>query len=300
MPRFEIEAFCKIVSSQKITFAFLVPPVVLLLAKHPIVSKYDLSSLRMTNSGAAPLTKEVVDAFWNRLHIPVKQGYGLSETSPTTHTQRWEEWYTTLGSVGRMMPNMTAKYVGADEREVAAGQPGELWLKGPNIFKGYLANAAGTADALTADGYFRTGDVGYQDGGGSFYITDRLKELIKYKGFQVPPAELEGLLVGNARVDDAAVVGVYDPDQATEVPRAYVVLKPDGAAADGGGGGAETEQTAEEIAAWIAERVAPHKRLRGGVRFVKEIPKSGTGKILRRVLREQAKREGAGKVKAKL
>lgn len=177
------------------------------------------------------------------------------------------------------------------ETEVPVGQTGELWIKGPNIFKGYLNNPAGTANALTEDGYFKTGDVGYQDAHGNFFITDRVKELIKYKGFQVPPAELEGLLASHPKVADAAVVGVYHEEQATEVPRAYVVP------AAGVEGGKRTEA---EITSWLAGKVASHKRLRGGIRFIDEVPKSASGKILRRVLKERVKEEKAKGEKAKL
>jgi len=286
MPKFELAAFCNHIQTHKITFAYVVPPVVLLLGKSPIVSDYDLSSIRMLNSGAAPLTEDIVHAVWNRLKIPVKQGYGLSETSPTTHAQKWEDWKTTIGSVGVLLPNQTAKYMNAEDKEVPAGQTGELWIKGPNIFLGYLNNPTGTANALTSDGYFKTGDVGHQDKNGNFYITDRVKELIKYKGFQVPPAELEGILLGHEWVDDVAVIGLYDEAQATEVPRAYVVPKK----------GIEKGKEGE-IVAWLAKKVASHKRLRGGIRFVDEIPKSASGKILRRMLKEKAlKEEGKAKL----
>ncbi|TVY82768.1 putative 4-coumarate--CoA ligase [Lachnellula suecica] len=287
MPKFDLERFCQHIQTHSITFAYVVPPVVLMLGKSPIVSKYDLSSMRMMNSGAAPLTRELVEAVYERLKIPVKQGYGLSETSPTTHTQRWEDWQSTIGSVGLLLPNQTAKYMAADDTEVPAGQTGELWIKGPNVFQGYLNNPEGTANALTSDGYFKTGDVGHQDEAGNFFITDRVKELIKYKGFQVPPAELEGILIGHPDVDDVAVIGIYNEEQATEVPRAYIVPK------KGVQAGKE-----KEIAEWLAKKVASHKRLRGGVRFVDEVPKSASGKILRRVLKEQAlKEEKGGKAK---
>ncbi|KAK5132264.1 hypothetical protein LTR08_009252 [Meristemomyces frigidus] len=292
MPRFEIESWCRIVQDHHITFAYVVPPVVLLLSKHPAVASYDLSSLRMLNSGAAPLTKELVDAVYQRISVPVKQGYGLSETSPTTHTQPWEDWASSMGSVGTMLPNQTAKYMSAEETEVPTGEVGELWIKGPNIFKGYLNNVQGTKNALTADGYFKTGDVGFQDPQGNFYITDRVKELIKYKGFQVPPAELEGLLVSHPDIDDVAVLGIYREDQATEVPLAYVVPKK----------GVQASTAKErEIQAWLAGKVAQHKRLRGGVVWTDEIPKSASGKILRRVLKERHVAEEAERVgKAKL
>lgn len=169
-----------------------------------------------------------------------------------------------------------------EEKELPIGEAGELWIKGPNVFKGYHNNPEGTKNALTEDGYFKTGDVGYQDKNGNFYITDRVKELIKYKGFQVPPAELEGLLISHPTVNDVAVIGIYNKDQATELPRAYIVPKP---------GVEGSRKTAEDIARWLQAKVANHKRLRGGVRFVDEIPKSATGKILRRLLKIKAAQE---------
>ncbi len=291
MPKFEIERFCSIIQNHKITFAYVVPPVVLLLGKHPIVERYDLSSLRMLNSGAAPLTQELVEAVYKRLKVPIKQGYGLSETSPTTHTQPWEQWNKTIGSVGTLLPNQTAKYMSPEEKELPIGETGELWIKGPNIFKGYHKNPEGTKNALTPDGYFKTGDVGHQDKDGNFYITDRVKELIKYKGFQVPPAELEGLLISHPMVNDVAVVGIYNKDQATEVPRAYIVPAP---------GVEGSPKSAQEIMQWLQAKVANHKKLRGGVRFVDEIPKSASGKILRRLLKIRAQQEDEKGVKAKL
>lgn len=178
-----------------------------------------------------------------------------------------------------------------EEKELPIGETGELWIKGPNVFKGYHKNLEGTKNALTDDGYFKTGDVGHQDKDGNFYITDRIKELIKYKGFQVPPAELEGLLVSHPLVDDVAVVGIYSKDQATEVPRAYVTPK---------SGVEGSPETAKEIMAWLQAKVASHKRLRGGVRFVDEVPKSASGKILRRLLKIKAQEEEDRGTKAKL
>lgn len=298
MERFDIEKWCAHVQNYRITFSYVVPPVVLLLSKHPIVDKYDLSSLRMMNSGAAPLTRELVEAVYARIKCGIKQGYGLSETSPTTHTQPWEEWRTSIGSVGKLLPNMEAKYMTMPEdesepREVSVGEVGELYMKGPNIFQGYHNNPAATADCLT-DGWFRTGDVGYQDKNGNFYITDRVKELIKYKGFQVAPAELEGILVDHEAIDDVAVIGIESEAHGTEVPLAFVVRSAKSKAS-----GASAEQEAANIIKWLDGKVAYHKRLRGGVRFVDAIPKSVSGKILRRVLKAQAK-EAAAAPKAKL
>lgn len=291
MSKFDLERFCYLIQKHKITFAYVVPPVVLQLGKNPIVSKYDLSTVRMMNSGAAPLTKELVDSVYQRLKIPIKQGYGLSETSPTTHMQPWDSCMKHIGSVGRLLANQTAKYMSPEDKELPIGETGELWIKGPNIFKGYLNNPEGTKNALTPDGYFKTGDVGYQDSDGNFYITDRIKELIKYKGFQVPPAELEGILLSHPDIDDVAVIGVYSKEQATELPRAYVVPK------KGVVAGKELEK---KIVDWLAGKVASHKKLRGGIKFIDAVPKSASGKILRRVIKVQAVEEEKKGEKAKL
>lgn len=174
---------------------------------------------------------------------------------------------------------MTAKYISADGKELGPGEAGELWLSGPNIFKGYWKNDAATKDSKTEDGFFKTGDIGFQDAEHNFYITDRVKELIKYKGFQVPPAELEGKLMESELVDDVAVIGVNDEQQHTEVPRAYIVASQSNAG----------ESEAKNIVEWLGKKVANHKRLRGGIVFVDEIPKSASGKILRRLLKERSK-----------
>ncbi|EXJ89381.1 hypothetical protein A1O3_02448 [Capronia epimyces CBS 606.96] len=291
MPAFNLEIFLKAIQEHKITFIYVAPPVIVRLARDKVVDQYDLSTVRMITSGAAPLTRELVDAVYKRLNIKINQAYGLSETSPMTHTQPWDEWYSSVGSVGKMFPSMTAKYISPDGDEVGPGETGELYLSGPNVFKGYWKNEVATKEALTPDGYFKTGDVGFQDKHHNFYITDRVKELIKFKGFQVAPAELEGKLMDHPGINDVAVIGVYDEQQHTEVPRAYVVAAP----------GKASEKDAAEIVSWVAGKMANHKRLRGGVRFIDEIPKSAAGKILRRVLKERAKQEDAGKsVKAKL
>jgi len=171
MPKFELKDFCSIIQEYKVTLAYIVPPIVLQLSKNPIVDNYDLSSLRMASSGAAPLTKELVEQFYARLKVPVKQGYGMSEASPTTHVQTWDTWQTTIGAVGMLLPNQIAKYINEKEEEVPAGETGELWIKGPNIFQGYLNNPEGTKSSLTEDGYYKTGDVGFQDKDGNFYVS---------------------------------------------------------------------------------------------------------------------------------
>lgn len=278
LERFDIEKFCKAIQEEKPTYAYVVPPILLLLAKHPCVGNYDLSSMRMLNSGAAPLSRELTEAVYTRIKIPVKQAYGMSELSPTTHMQRWEDWRDKVGSVGKLLPNMLAKYMSEDGTELEAGQTGELWLKGPNVMLGYLNNPTATAASITLDGYYKTGDVGHVDAQGNFYITDRIKELIKYKGFQVAPAELEGILAAHPKVDDCAVLGVFMPELETEVPRAYVVL------GEGVQGGKEME---EELLKFVEGKVVKYKWIRGGIRFVEAIPKSQSGKILRRVLKKE-------------
>lgn len=181
---------------------------------------------------------------------------------------------------------MTAKYMSPEGKELGAGEVGELWLAGPNVFKGYWKNEEATKDAMSSDGYFKTGDVGFQDRDHNFFITDRVKELIKYKGFQVPPAELEGKLMDHPGINDVAVIGVNDDEQHTEVPRAYVVASDKSKT---------SQKDAEDIVQWLSGKVANHKRLRGGVRFIDEIPKSAAGKILRRLLKDKAKAEDASR-----
>ncbi|KAI1764737.1 acetyl-CoA synthetase-like protein [Hypoxylon sp. FL1150] len=286
LPKFDLDRFCSAIQDHGVTYASIPPPVVLALAKHPTVAKYDLSSLKWMNSGAAPLGRDLVEQVWRRLTIPVMQGYGLSETSPVLTKMNIVDWAKYNGSCGKLLPNLEAKIVDVDTgKDIAPGEgEGELWFKGPNIFPGYLNRPELAKDTFSDDGYFKTGDIGYVDKKGNFYITDRLKELIKYKGFQVAPAELEGILLGHDEIADACVIPAHDHQRETEVPRAYLVLKPDVP---------RTDEKAAEIVAWIDGKVAQHKRLRGGVRFIDEIPKNASGKLLRRVLKDIARKEDA-------
>ncbi|KAI8362831.1 hypothetical protein BD560DRAFT_484036 [Blakeslea trispora] len=290
MSRFELVQFCETVQNCKITFTCLVPPIILLLAKHTIVDQYDLSSLKQVVCGAAPLSAELQALVNKRLpKMIVKQGYGLTETSPVAVLEPSDN--VKPGSIGILVANMTAKIVDEEGKEVKQGERGELWLKGPNVMKGYINNPEATADCIDEEGYFHTGDVALQDENGHFYIVDRIKELIKYKGFQVPPAELEAVLLSSPLVDDCAVIGVYDTEQATELPRGYIVLK---------SGVPATQETEDLIKKFVASHVVYYKQLRSVV-FIQEIPKSPAGKILRRVLRDAAAEEQKNKnSKAKL
>jgi 4-coumarate--CoA ligase len=256
----------------RVTRFYAVPPIVLALAKHPIVEKYDLSSLRTVLSGAAPLGAELALEAGDRIGCEVVQGYGMTELSPVSHAT--PEGNFKPGSVGILVPNAEARLVDADGSDRGVGEEGEIWIRGPLVMKGYLNNPDATAATIDDEGWLHTGDVGTVDADGHYYIVDRVKELIKYKGFQVPPAELEALVVTHPDVADVAVIGVGD-EEAGEIPKAFVVLKP-GATA-----------TADDIKAFVAEHVASYKQVRV-VEFVDEIPKSASGKILRRMLRDRS------------
>ncbi|RKP27641.1 hypothetical protein SYNPS1DRAFT_32405 [Syncephalis pseudoplumigaleata] len=276
MRRFQLDTFLQHVERYRITMAYVAPPVCLALAKDPLVDRHDLSSLREVLSGAAPLGPALAAAVRTRLGILVRQASGMSETSPVTMVPLADS--VVDGSVGQLLPNMTAKVIDEHGREVAPGDAGELCVRGPNVMKGYLNNPTATANMIDADGYLHTGDVVRVDAAGDFYIVDRIKELIKYKGYQVAPAELEAILQTHEAIADAAVVPVQSEALATELPRAYVALKPSHVGA----------VTAEEVAQYVAQHVAPHKQLRGGVEFLDVVPRSPSGKILRKLLRGQA------------
>lgn len=292
VPRFDLEVFCAVVQKYKVTFALVVPPMILGLAKHPVIDKYDLSSLRILLSGAAPLGIELGNEVERRLpNVRVTQGYGLSETSPVITYAHHQEYRNHKGSCGSVLPGVYVRLVDNDGNDVGDkqgkdGLPGEMWAKGDIVMKGYRNNKAATDECLTSDGWFKTGDIAICKDN-FLYIVDRKKELIKYKGFQVPPAELESVLLGNPDVADVAVVGVHDKEQATELPRAYVVPKP--TVIDLRNSTPEQQQeVGKRIQDWLGSRVANHKKLRGGVVLIEEVPKSSAGKILRRQLRDRA------------
>ncbi|KAF7551631.1 hypothetical protein G7Z17_g4864 [Cylindrodendrum hubeiense] len=291
MEKFDLAQACQLIQDHQLTFMYVPPPIILALGKHPLVEKYNLSSLRFVNSAAAPLSRDLVDAVWERLQITVKQGYGLSETSPAVCIQLFDEWARFQGSVGKLVSNMQAKIIDPQGKEVSSGTPGELLIKGPNVFQGYWNKPELNRDTFTEDGWFKTGDVMYMCPKGNLFVTDRIKELIKYKGFQVAPAELEAKLIGRKDIADVCVIGVWNESEQTEVPRAYIVPS---------AGIDESDELAADIIKWLSGRVAPPKKLRGGVRFLKEIPKSASGKILRRVLRDQVKKEEQATPRAKL
>jgi acyl-CoA synthetase (AMP-forming)/AMP-acid ligase II len=272
MPRFDLDGYLGLVQEHRATKAHLVPPIVLALAKSPVVERYDLSSLELVNSGAAPLSAELQQAAAERIGCPVVQGYGMTESSPVTHVTPLDPKRHRLGSIGPPVPSTECRIVDvATGEELGPGEDGEVCVRGPQVMRGYLDDPEATAATIDADGWLHTGDVGRADDDGYVVLVDRVKELIKYKGYQVAPAELEAVLVEHPAVAEAAVVGRPD-EEAGEVPKAFIALA--GEASD------------EEIMAFVAERVAPYKRLRA-LEVVDEIPKSPSGKILRRVLNER-------------
>jgi len=278
MPRFDLEEFLRLLQDQRITRAYVAPPIVLALAKHPLVDKYDLSELKSIFSGAAPLDASLERACAERLGCDVIQGWGLTETSPVVTTNYNTPGGPRPGSVGVPLPNTEMRVVDpATGADVSRGETGELLVRGPQVMKGYLNAPEATAAMLDQEGWLHTGDLGTIDEQGYVFIVDRVKELIKYKGLQVAPAELEAVLLSHPKVTDAAVVRFPD-EEAGEVPKAFVVARDP---VDPG-----------ELMAYVAERVAPHKKVRQ-VEFIDEIPKAASGKILRRLLMDRD-RQAAG------
>ena len=274
MPRFDLESFLKAVQDYEVTLAHLVPPIVLALSKHPIVDNYRLPNLKTIFSGAAPLGEDLTRACMDRLGITVRQGYGMTETSPVTHSSPAPPLDIKFGSVGVPAPNTECKIIDLETgAPLGPGEKGEVCVRGPQVMIGYLNNPEATAQTIDSDGWLHTGDIGYADEDGHFFIVDRAKELIKYKGLQVAPAELEAVLLSHPSVADAAVIP-YPDDEAGEVPKGIIVLK--------------EPIEPQSLLDFVAERVAPHKRIRH-LEFVDKIPKSPSGKILRRVLVDMEK-----------
>jgi 4-coumarate--CoA ligase len=273
MPRFDLEQFLKLHQEHGITRSFVAPPIVVALAKHPMVDNYDLSALRQVFSGAAPLSAELSLEAGARIDCEVVQGYGMTELSPVSHLT--PPGMVKAGSVGITAPNTETRIVDPiTGTDLDINEDGELCVRGPQVMAGYLNNQAATEATIDRDGWLHTGDIAHIDEDGHVWIVDRLKELIKYKGFQVAPAELEALLLTHPAVADAAVVGKLD-EEAGELPIAFVVLRPN------------AEVSEEDIATFIAGQVATYKQLRE-VHFIDAVPKSASGKILRRVLRDQS------------
>ncbi|KAI0528224.1 AMP-binding enzyme [Xylaria bambusicola] len=289
MPSFNFEKMLQHIQRFRITHITAVPPIIVMLAKSPLSRKYDLSSIQAVGSGAAPLGLEVSDEaakIWPTGAITVRQGWGMTELTCTVTNWDPNEPKRRTAAIGELMPNCKARLMKTDgSGEVTApNERGELWVASPTLMKGYWKRPDATADTMHVDPdgtrWMKTGDVAYiekYESGGKLFIVDRIKELIKVKGNQVAPAELEALLLDHAAVADAGVVGVTINGE--EVPRAYIVPKPD------------AKVTEKDIAEWLATRVISYKRLRGGVSFADAIPRNPSGKIQRRQLRDLAAKQ---------
>jgi acyl-CoA synthetase (AMP-forming)/AMP-acid ligase II len=278
LPRFDLDTFLAAIHNHRITGLYVAPPIVLALAKHPVVAQYDLSSLKYIISAAAPLDAKLALACAERLGLPpVGQGYGMTELSPCTHLVPLDARDAPPGTVGKLVPGTEMRILSLDDpdKDLGVGEAGEIAIRGPQVMKGYLGRPEATDAMIDSGGWLHTGDVGYVDSGGWLFVVDRVKELIKYKGFQVAPAELEALLLTHPGIADAAVIGVYNDDN-NEVPHAFVVRRP----------GAD-DLSEGEVMMYVAERVAPYKRVRN-VTFIDGVPRAASGKILRRRLRERA------------
>ena len=277
MPKFDFVEFLRVMQDHRCSFVFIAPPVAVGLAKHPLVEQFDLSSVRMILSGAAPLDGALAQAVVDRLGCRMKQGYGMTELSPVSHVIPQASDDLPLSSVGFTVPNMECKLLDVETGEEielpteGESRPGHLICRGPNVMLGYLGNEEATRDIMDSDGFLHTGDIATVRFDGVVTIVDRLKELIKYKGYQIAPAELEALLLTHPAIADAAVIGVPDAE-GQEVPKAFVVLQ----------AGADLDEAA--VMDFVAEHVAPYKKVRR-VQFTDVIPKSGSGKILRKDLR---------------
>ncbi|WP_108816476.1 AMP-binding protein [Loktanella sp. Alg231-35] len=275
MPRFDLPLFLQISQDHKSKRMWVVPPVALALAKHPLIDDYDLSALEEVFVAAAPSGAELSDAIAGRLGCTALQGYGMTELAPVSHVVPSKA--PRSGAAGLTVSNTQCRIVDIDSgADLPAGEEGELWIKGPQVMQGYLNNTKATAETITKDGWLRTGDIATIDADGYMFITDRLKELIKYKGFQVAPAELEATLVAMDGIADAGVIGIAD-EEAGELPIAFVVA----------GDPAPAELA---IMAHLDKHLASYKQVHQ-VHFVDEIPKSASGKILRRLLRDRINAE---------
>jgi acyl-CoA synthetase (AMP-forming)/AMP-acid ligase II len=275
LPRFQIEAFLTAIEQFRIAYTVIVPPIAVALMNSPLVDSFDLSSLELVDCVAAPLDTSLAEQLQERLGATVIQGYGFTESSPCTHGIPVERPDIDRGTIGVLMPSVQARIVDPGTGDdVAPGERGELWCRGPNIMRGYLNNPTATATAVDQDGFLHTGDIVTVDAHGVFRVVDRLKELIKYKGYQVAPAELEAVLLTHPGIADVAVIGVSDADSG-ESPKAFVVRHD-----------SHPDLDADDVKQFVAARVAHYKKIRH-VEFLEQIPKSAAGKILRKDLRSR-------------
>ena len=275
MGRFDMEEFLSLIETHRVTKLFTVPPVGLGLSQYPGVAARDLTCLEFAMFGAAPLSAELQLKISEVLNCAVIQGYGMTESSPVTNIDFTEPGLMKAGSIGPAVANTEEKIVDTEDpgKQLGPGEIGELMVRGPQVMLGYFNNPEATEETLTEDGWLHTGDIGQMDEDGYVWVLDRKKELIKYNGFQVPPAELEGLLIEHPEIADAAVIG--KPDEASgEIPKAFVVKTT----------GSNISEDA--VMSFIASKVSTFKHVKE-VEFIEAIPKNPSGKILRRLLKDQ-------------
>lgn len=275
MSKFDPDIYLKTIQDYKIDSLSIVPSIANFLIKSEIVNKYDISRVKVIFCGAAPLSRNVEEELQKRLKLDeVNQGYGMTESTVALLLHMTDTSKTAPHSCGRVLPNMSAKVVDIDTgKSLGPMKTGELWFRGDVIMKGYYNNPEATRSTIDENGWLHTGDIGYYDDNHMFYLVDRLKELIKCKGYQVPPAELEAILLSHPKIVDAGVIGIPN-EKHGEVPLAFVVI-------------AQNQSLSErEVESFVAEQVAAYKRL-GGVKFVSSIPRNPGGKIIRRYLRDQ-------------
>jgi len=276
MERFEASECLQLIQEQHITLLYTVPRVLAVLSDWSRLSDYDLHTVRYTQCGAAPVPPALARRFEERTHITVMTSYGLTEASPGTHSNPvYDPKAIKVETIGLPIHDTQQKIVDIEtgQIELGVGEEGELIVQGPQVMSGYWKAPEATAQVLR-DGWLYTGDIGWRDEEGYVTITDRKKELIKYKGFSVAPAQVEALLLEHPAVADVAVIPKQD-EEAGEVPKAFVVLKV----------GYE-DQSAEELMAWVNDRLATYKNVRE-IAFIDAIPRNPSGKILRRVLKER-------------
>lgn len=285
LPRFDMEKSLRLIQQHAVSQFYVVPPVVLGLAKSPLVDKYNLTSLKKILSGAAPLGSELCEEAKSRIDCDIVQGYGMTELSPVSHATPGIDGKP--GSSGVTLPNTQSRIVDSNGNDLPPDTEGELWVKGPQVMIGYLNNSEATAATLDAQGWLHTGDLARIDNDGYLTIVDRVKELIKCNGFQVAPAELEALLITHSSIADVAVVGVPD-DEAGEVPKAFVTLKDNAKNMSS----AALAQTESDIKAFVSKNLATYKAIRY-IEWIDAIPKAPSGKILRRELRVGSNTEPA-------
>lgn len=287
LPAFTMKSMLDTVVEYQIKELLLVPPIIIRLVRDPIVDQYDLSFIRRFSSGAAPLSEEILQLLKKKFpQTGFKQGYGMTESCSciTAHPPALYD-YKYAHAVGTVCASTTVKIMKEDGTEAGLNEPGEILARGPQIVMGYLNNEKATKETFDADGFLHTGDQGSIDEAGILTITDRIKEMIKVKGIGVAPAELEDHLLGHPKVEDVAVLGKLD-EYSGEVPKAYIVPKP---------GNEARQDLGRELIKYVKEHKVRYKAVKE-IEFIDEIPKSASGKILRRVLRDRERGDVHGVV----